>query len=258
MTTTTLDQLLSLRGRIALVTGASNGLGRRMAEALARAGANVVLLARRERALQEVADGICMTGGKAALLAVDLLDLKAIDAIHNAAAKKFGAPDILINAAGVNLRLPAEDYTVEQWNHTITLNLSVPFFLARACVPGMKVKGFGRIINIASLQTYRAFTNGVAYGASKGGIGQLTRAMAEAWSRHGITANAIQPGFFPTELTAPVFNDAKVAAHHAERTAIGRNGELADIDGITLFLASSASAYITGQVIGVDGGYTAK
>lgn len=258
MTTTTLDQLFSLRGRIALVTGASNGLGRRMAEVLARAGADVVLLARRERALQEVADGICMAGGKAALLAVDLLDLKAIDAIHNAAAKKLGAPDILINAAGVNLRLPAEDYTVEQWNHTITLNLSVPFFLARACVPGMKVKGFGRIINIASLQTYRAFTNGVAYGASKGGIGQLTRAMAEAWSRHGITANAIQPGFFPTELTAPVFNDAKVAAHHAERTAIGRNGELADIDGITLFLASSASAYITGQVIGVDGGYTAK
>lgn len=258
MTTAAQDQLFSLRGRIALVTGASNGLGRRMAEALARAGAEVVLLARRERELQQAADAICKAGGRARILVADLRDLDAIERLQAAASEKFGAPDILVNAAGVNLRLPAEDYTVGQWNHTITLNLSVPFFLARACVPGMRSRGFGRIINLASVQTYRALTNGIAYGASKGGIGQLTRAMAEAWSRLGITANAIQPGFFPTELTAPVFADAALAAHHADRTAIGRNGELADIDGITVFLASRGSAYITGQVIGVDGGYMAK
>lgn len=258
MTAVGWDEKFSLYGSVALVTGASNGLGQRMAEAMAQAGAKVVLLARRERHLANVVDGIRKAGGNARALPADLLDLDSVDRVHAEASSMFGAPDILINAAGINLRLPAEDYTVQQWNHTLTLNVSAPFFLARACVPAMRAKGFGRIINIASLQTYRAFTNGIAYGASKGGIGQLTRAMAEAWSRHGITANAIQPGFFPTELTAPVFNDPAVAAHHAERTAIGRNGEMADIDGITVFLASRASSYITGQIIGVDGGYTAK
>ena len=149
-------------------------------------------------------------------------------------------------------------YTPAQWNQTLALNLSVPFFLARACVPAMQTKGAGNIVNIASLQSTRAFPNGIAYGASKGGVVQLTRAMAEAWSRHGITTNAIQPGFIPTELTASVFSNPELAAHHARMTAIGRNGELADLDGVTVFLASRASAYITGQTLGVDGGYTAK
>ena len=122
----------------------------------------------------------------------------------------------------------------------------------------MRKKAWGRIINVASLQSTRAFANGLAYGASKGGISQLTRAMAEAWSADGINTNAIAPGFFPTELTAPVFDNAEATQHLAASTAIGRNGELQDLDGITVFLASEASAYITGQVIGVDGGFTAK
>ena len=147
--------------------------------------------------------------------------------------------------------------TPEGWNQTVQLNLTVPFFLAQALVPGMRNKGAGNIINIASLQSYRAFTNGIAYGASKGGVTQLTRAMAEAWSRDGITANAIAPGFFPTELTAAVFGDADLSAHHAAATAIGRNGEMSDLDGITVFLASRGSSYITGQVIGAEGGYLA-
>jgi len=253
-----LDSLFSLSGRVALVTGASTGIGRRMAETLARAGASVVLLARREAQLDDAVAAIHAAGGQATAMPADLMDLAALDALAGRAAMPYGAPDILINAAGVNLRLPAEDYTPEQWNHTITLNLSVPFFLARALVPGMKAKGAGNIINIASLQTYRAFQNSIAYGASKGGVAQLTRAMAEAWSRHGIVANAIQPGFFPTELTAPVFSNPELAEHHARMTAIGRNGELADLDGATVFLASRAAAYITGQILGVDGGYTAK
>lgn len=253
-----LDGLFSLQGRVALVTGASTGIGRRMAETMARAGASVVLLARRERELEAAAATIGESGGKACAMPADLMDLGGLEALAARASMPFGAPDVLVNAAGVNLRLPAEAYTPEQWNQTITLNLSVPFFLARALLPAMRAKGAGNIINIASLQTYRAFQNGIAYGASKGGIGQLTRAMAEAWSRHGIVANAIQPGFFPTELTAPVFNNAELAGHHARMTAIGRNGELADLDGVTVFLASRACAYITGQIVGVDGGYTAK
>ena len=134
----------------------------------------------------------------------------------------------------------------------------MPFFLARALVAGMVAKGGGAIINIASLQSFRAFARGMAYGASKGGVAQLTRAMAEAWSGQGVRANAILPGFFPTELSAPVFNDPALAQHHAQATAIGRNGELSDLDGTTVFLASRASAYVTGQVIAVDGGYLAK
>ena len=122
----------------------------------------------------------------------------------------------------------------------------------------MKAKGRGRVINIASLQSFRAFPNSIPYGASKGGIAQLTRAMAEEWSKDGITANAIAPGFFPTRLTQSVFEDPVVASHNARMTAIGRNGELADLDGTTVFLASAASSYVTGQVLPVDGGYSAK
>lgn len=250
--------LFGLEGRVALVTGASNGIGRRMAETLARAGARVVLIARRKEMLDAAVSSIAADGGTAAALAADLLDLDAIPSLYERSCEAFGAPDIVVNAAGVNMRLPADAYTPRQWNDTLALNLSVPFFLARACVPAMRAKGRGRIVNIASLQSHRAFANGIAYGASKGGVTQLTRAMAEAWSRDSITANAVQPGFFPTELTAPVFSNPEVAAHHARATAIGRNGELADLDGITIFLASDASGYITGQVIAVDGGYTAK
>ncbi len=141
---------------------------------------------------------------------------------------------------------------------TLDLNLSTPFFLAQALVPAMKAKGWGRIVNFASLQSERAFTNGIAYGASKGGVAQLTRAMAEAWSGDGIMANALAPGFFPTELTGPVFDDAELAAANAAKTCIGRNGALDDLDGPTLFLCSSASNYVTGQVLYVDGGFTAK
>jgi NAD(P)-dependent dehydrogenase (short-subunit alcohol dehydrogenase family) len=255
---TFVSDLFGLTGRIALVTGASNGIGRQMAITLAQAGAAVVLLARRQAELADVKRTIEARGGKAACVVGDLQDLGALTSLAAAAARPFGAPDILVNAAGINLRAPADTCTPSQWQQTITLNLTVPFFLAQALVPAMRAQQQGRIINIASLQTWRAFANGIAYGASKGGIGQLTRAMAEAWGRDGITANAIAPGFFPTALTMPVFSNPDLAAHHAGMTAIGRNGKLADLDGTTVFLASRASAYVTGQIIGVDGGYMAK
>jgi NAD(P)-dependent dehydrogenase (short-subunit alcohol dehydrogenase family) len=255
---TFVNNLFSLDGRVAVVTGASNGIGRRMAETLARAGTAVVLVARRPVELAEVKTGIESFGGRAACIPADLFEVGAIAGLAKSATEPFGPPDIMVNAAGLNPRAPADTCTPEQWQQTITLNLSVPFFLAQALVPGMRQKQQGRIINIASLQTWRAFANGIAYGASKGGVGQLTRAMAEAWGKDGITANAIAPGFFPTSLTAPVFGNPELAAHHAQMTAIGRNGTLADLDGTTVFLASAASAYITGQIIGVDGGYMAK
>ncbi len=247
-----------LAGRVALVTGGSSGLGRRIGFALARAGAAVVLLARRAEMLDEARREIEAAGGRAASLAGDVADTVAIGGLAEAAAQPFGAPDILVNAAGVNLREPPAEVTIDSWNTTLALNLTAPFFLARALLPGMKAQHWGKIVNLASLQSRRAFANGIAYGASKGGIVQLTRAMAEAWSRFGITCNALAPGFFPTELTAPLYADPAKLAALAAQTAIGRNGELSDIDGPAVFLAAPASDYVTGQVIFVDGGFTAK
>ena len=170
----------------------------------------------------------------------------------------FGAPDILVHAAGINTREAADGITPGGWDITLTLNLAVPFFLSQHLVPGMKERGWGRIVNFASLQSHRAFPGGLAYGASKGGIAQLTRAMAQAWSGDGIMVNAIGPGFFRTALTAAVFNDPARAARNAAQTCIGRNGEPEDIDGPLLFLCSDMSGYVTGQVLMVDGGFTAK
>lgn len=247
--------LFDLGGRVACVTGASSGLGRQAATALAAAGARVVGVARRLDALEDWREA---TGAAAAVVAADLSEPGGIAAAAARAAEPFGPPDILVNAAGVNTREPADEVTPEGWNLTLALNLTAPFLLAQALAPAMKARGWGRIVNFASLQSFRAFPGGIAYGASKGGVGQLTRAMAEAWSRHGITANAIGPGFFPTELTGAVFSDPERAARNAAQTCIGRNGRLEDIDGPLLFLCSEASAYVTGQILMVDGGFTAK
>lgn len=247
-----------IAGKVALVTGASSGIGQRQALALARAGASVVLLGRRKERLDAAVAEIEAFDGTAVSLAVDLSDREQLAEVAKLAAGQFGSVDILINAAGVNFRQPIDEVTFDSWDETLTLNLAVPFFLARELVPAMQAKAWGRIINIASLQSSRAFANGLVYGASKGGVAQLTRAMAEAWSGKGINSNAIAPGFFPTELTAPVYQNADMLDKLAKQTAIGRNGELSDLDGITVFLASGASDYITGQIIHLDGGFTAK
>lgn len=249
------DKLFDLSGKVACVTGASSGLGRRAAMVLAEAGASVVAVARRTGALDNLCDEM---GPVVAAVAADVADRDSVAELVEKISAPFGAPDILVHAAGVNTREAADDVTPEGWDQTLALNLSAPFFLSQAFVPAMRAKGWGRIVNFASLQTTRAFPGGIAYGATKGAIAQLTRAMAEAWSPHGITANAIGPGFFPTELTAAVFNDDARAARNAAQTCVGRNGTLEDMDGPILFLCSDASAYVTGQVLMVDGGFTAK
>ena len=247
-----------LTGSVALVTGGGSGIGQRIAIALAGAGASVVVAARRMEKLEETRAAIEAEGGEAACLQADLENIDGLEDVAASAARPFGAPDILVNAAGVNFREAAADVTPESWNRTLAINLTTPFFLSRALVPAMKEKGRGRIVNIASLQTVRAMPGGIAYGASKGGVGQLTRAMTEEWSRFGITCNAIAPGFFPTELTAPVYEDQGRLDALAAQTAMGRNGELNDLDGLAVFLSAPASDYITGQIIFIDGGFTAK
>jgi len=253
-----LAHLFDLRGRRALVTGGSSGIGEAMARALGLAGAQVLLVARREAELAAAAQRLGADAIEAQWLAADLADVGALRAIAGEAEKRLGGVDILVNAAGINLRQPFGDVTPEGWQQQIALHLTAPFFLTQALAPGMKARGHGRILNIASLQSQRAFTDGAPYGAGKGGIVQLTRAIAQAWSPHGITCNAIGPGFFPTALTAAVFANTELAERHAAQTCIGRNGRLDDLHGATVFLASDASAYVTGQTLMVDGGYTAK
>ncbi|WP_187429796.1 Gluconate 5-dehydrogenase [Roseobacter fucihabitans] len=250
-----MQPLFDITGLNVCVTGASSGLGRQAASLLAGAGARVVGLARRGEELESWREN---TPGDTASLIADLSDRKILRDVARDAAKPFGDIHILINAAGINTRQKADDVTDEGWDVTLNLNLAAPFFLAQAMAVGMKHHGWGRIINFASLQSRRAFPGGISYGASKGGVEQMTRAMAEAWSGDGITANALAPGFFRTELTGPVFADPVLAQRNADQTCIGRNGEPSDLDGPLMFFCSKASDYVTGQTLFVDGGFTAK
>ena len=246
-----------LGGLVALVTGASSGIGREIASALGEAGAAVVLVARRAHELVAAQREIEKAGARAATLAADLSNVATLREAAERAASFFGAPDIVVNAAGINIRKPMLEVTTTDWDAVLAINLAAPFFLAQALAPAMIAKGWGRFINIASLQSVRAFPMGATYGVSKGGIAQLTRAQAEAWSRHGVNANAIAPGFFATALTAPVVSDAARWQKMADSTFAGRNGELSDLRGTAVFLASRASDYVTGQTIFVDGGFSA-
>ena len=249
--------LFDLAGKVALVTGASSGIGKAIAAAFAEAGASVVLVARRNVELRAAANEIRAAGGNVAHIACDLAERPSLYACADQAQQFFGAPDIVVNAAGINIRKPMLALTEEDWDRTMRINLDASFFLPQRLAPAMIEKGWGKIINIASLQSVRAFGNSGPYGASKGGVMQLTRAQAEAWSKHGICANAIAPGFFATPLTAPVVNDPVRWQAMAAKTFIGRNGELDDLRGSAIFLASHASDYVTGQTLFVDGGLSA-
>lgn len=251
-----LSHLFDLSGRTALVTGGNSGIGLAMARALGLAGASLVLVARRPETLDEAAAGLRDEGLEAHSVSADLSTPEGPGAV--ARAVDGGSIDILVNAAGINLRQPFQEVTAEAFDLHMAVHLRAPFLLTQLFAPAMAGRGWGRIVNLASLQSSRAFTHGAPYGAAKAGLVQLTRATAEEWSARGITCNAIAPGFFETPLTAAVFADAERTARNAAQTAIGRNGELTDLYGAAVFLASDASAYVTGQVLHVDGGYTAK
>lgn len=253
-----LAHLFDLTGRRAFITGGNSGIGEAMARALGLAGAEVTLAARRQDSLDQAAERLREDEISCETLSLDLTDVAATKAATTELIKKHTCIDILVNAAGVNLREPFEEVDEAAWQLHLALHLSAPFFLTQQLAPAMQLQQWGRIINLASLQSFRAFDNSAPYGAGKGGIVQLTRATAQRYSRDGITCNAIGPGFFPTPLTAPVFADAARANKLAEQTAIGRNGELRDLYGATVFLASDAAGYITGQTLMVDGGFTAK
>jgi NAD(P)-dependent dehydrogenase (short-subunit alcohol dehydrogenase family) len=252
-----LDGLFSLEGRVALVTGGSSGIGRAIAGALGRAGAGVVLLARGEAALADTAAWLRAVGCRAAWVSADLADRAGVARAAAAAAGPFGEPDIVVNAAGLNIRPELAALTLADWDRLMAVNLTAPFLLGQRYGPAMAGRGWGRIINIASQQAMRAFGNSGGYGATKGGLVALTRSQSEAWAPRGVCCNAVAPGFVATPLTAEVAADPVRSAALAARTMIGRNGEATDFEGIAVFLASPASAYVTGQLICVDGGFSA-
>ena len=252
------SELFDLSGRTALVTGGNSGIGAAIATGLGRAGARLVLVARREEPLRKQCRILAEDGIDAGYLTCDLSDFEALGACAALAEDQGNGIDILVNAAGVNLRQPFAQVDPQSWRKQLDIHLGAPFFLTQALAPKMQARGWGRIINIASLQSTRAFANSAPYGSAKGGVVQLTRAIAQAWSAAGINCNAIGPGFFPTPLTTPVFDDEALSRQHAMQTCIGRNGRMDDLHGVAVFLASQASSYITGQLIMVDGGYTAK
>ena len=251
-----LFDLFSLDGRVALVTGGSSGIGRSIAEALARAGASVVVVARTPSALAATVEELAGHGCRTAWVSADLSTRDATRAAAEEAVTAFGEPDILVNCAGVNLRPPLGALGEDVWDTTMAVNLEAPYLLGQRFGPGMAERGFGRIIHITSQQAHRAFVDSGAYGVSKGALESLARSQAEAWSPHGVTCNTLVPGFVMTPLNARLSADPDKASALAARTMVGRNGLAEDFAGAAVFLASRASGYVTGQAIFVDGGFS--
>lgn len=246
-----LHALFSLDGLTAIVTGGSSGIGRGIATALAGAGANVVIVARGRERIDEAVAG--MAGAVVGVVG-DLGSRDSIAAAAEAAAEVFGEPDILVNSAGINVRPPLDEVTVDHWDATMTVNLEAPFLLGQRFGPGMAERGFGRMIHVSSQQAHRAFVDSGVYGVSKGGLESLARSQAEAWSSRGVTSNTLVPGFVLTPLNSRLQEDPVLVAQLAARTMVGRNGVPDDFAGISVLLASRASGYLTGQSIFVDGG----
>jgi len=253
---TYLSELFSLDGRVAVVTGGSSGIGRAIAGALAGAGASVVVVARGEAALTATARDLAAQGGRAAWVSGDLSTRDGVRAAAEESAEPFGEPDILVNSAGINLRPPMDELGEDVWDTTMAVNLEAPYLLGQRFGPGMAERGFGRIVHITSQQAHRAFVRSGAYGVSKGALESLARSQAEAWSAYGVTCNTLVPGFVMTPLNARLSSDPEQVAALAARTMVGRNGVPEDFAGAAVFLASRASAYVTGQSIFVDGGFS--
>ncbi|WP_030508107.1 SDR family NAD(P)-dependent oxidoreductase [Microbispora rosea] len=253
---TYIEELFSLTGRVALVTGGSSGIGYAIAEALGRAGAAVVLVARRRRELAEAVGGLEDHGVRAAAISADLGDRADVARVCEEAGDVFGEIDILVNDAANNIRRPMAELTADDYDQTIAVNLTAPFLLGQHFGPRMAARGRGRIINIGSQQSISAFGDSGVYGAAKAAVCGLTRSQAEAWSAHGVTSNTIIPGFVLTPLTAPAQAVPGRVEHMATRSMTGRNGVPGDFRGVAVFLASDASSYVTGQTLCVDGGFS--
>ena len=243
-----------LTGKVALVTGAYRGLGFAIAQGLARAGATVVLNGRKQEALDQAAASLAAQKLKVTTAVFDVTDRDAIDRNVAAIAARHGAIDILFNNAGIQRRGAFADFPKEQWDEIIATNLTAPFIVSQAVVPGMIAKKQGKIVHIASLMSDLARPTVVPYTAAKGGVRQLTRGMAVELAQHNVQVNAIAPGYFATEMNRALIDNAEFNAWVCKRTPAGRWGQPDELAGLAVFLASAGSNYITGQMFVVDGG----
>ena len=246
--------MFSIEGKKAFVSGASRGLGRQFANALAKAGADVAITSRTLSSLEGTREELESNGSKCVPLEMDVLDLKSIQSAATRAEQELGEIDILINNAGCNIRKPALEVSWEDWNTVVDTNLKGAFFLAQAIAKGMTERNYGRIVNIGSVTCVAGYAGLAPYGASRGGIKQMTMSLAHDWGDKGVTVNCLAPGWFKTEQNAKLFEDKDWVDYIEEKIPLGRIGKPNDLDGTCLFLSSDASAYVTGQTILVDGG----
>jgi gluconate 5-dehydrogenase len=243
-----------LTGKVAIVTGASRGLGQTFARALAKSGADLVITSRSVTDLKPFQSEVEGMGRRALALALDVRDLKSITAMSDAAIAHFGRIDILVNNAGCNVRKPALEVTWDDWNLILDTNLRGAFFVAQAVARHMVQKKYGRIINIGSVTCVAGYAGLGPYCASRGGVKQLTMSLADDWGVHGITVNCLAPGWFKTRQNAVMYEDQDWVNYLTDRIPLKRPGAPQDLEGAVVFLASDASAYITGQTLLVDGG----
>ena len=248
------NALFDLSGNVALVTGTSRGLGQYFARALARAGAELAMTSRDKTSLADFSAEIEKLGRKTFSTSLDVRDHSSIQAAVDAVESHFGKIDVLVNNAGCNIRKPALDVSWDDWNTILDTNLRGSFFVAQAVARGMIQRGYGRIINIGSVTSVAGYAGLAPYGASRGGIRQLTMSLADDWGRHGVTVNCLAPGWFKTRQNQVLYENTAWVEYITDRIPIKRPGRPDDLDGAIVFLASEASRYVTGQTLLVDGG----
>jgi len=246
--------LFNLTGKIAIVTGASRGLGQYLARALALAGADLVITSRTIESLQEFTAEIESLGRRVLPLVLDVRDHQSIQKMADAAYRHYGKIDILVNNAGCNIRKPAVDVSWDDWNLVLNTNLRGGFFVAQAVARKMIPDQYGRIINIGSVTAVAGYAGITPYCASRGGVKQMTMSLADDWGQHGITVNCLAPGWFKTAQTKVLYDNKDWVNYLVDRIPLKRVGQPHDLDGTVIFLASDASAYMTGQTLLIDGG----
>ncbi|MEP6705830.1 MAG: glucose 1-dehydrogenase, partial [Acidobacteriota bacterium] len=252
------ENITNLSNRTAVVIGGASGLGRAIAVAMARSGANVVAAGRREELVAEVCAEIENVGRKTLQQTVDVAKRESINVLRNAVLEKFGGVDILVNAAGRTAPKPTAEVTETEWTEILDTNLTGTLRACQSFYEHLKLSGRGKVINIASLASFVAFHEVAAYGASKAGVLALTRSLGAEWATDGINVNALVPGVFPTELNTELLNGTDRGREILMRTPMKRFGKQEELTGAAVFLASDAASFITGQTIAVDGGYLAS